>query len=200
MIDDEKIKYYLETFKTLRLTDLGKLFDLATKRSLNIGEVYIREGEMHPKLAYITRGLIRTFIIKENGQEATLQLHWEDRFFASRDNVIHKKPSRFIYEAIEPTELLEVDFNEMQSLLDDNPQFAASRNFFLLNMLAESMERVEDLVLLSPEERYLKLINEKPDIIGRVPSKYIATMLGITPVSLSRLRKRILVRSRQKLS
>ena len=200
MIDAEKIQYYLSKFKTLQLSDLMKLFALASQKELSAGDVYIKEGAMHYKLAYIIKGLIRTYAIKENGGEATLQLHWEDRFFASRDNVILHQPARFIYQALEPTTLLEVDYNEMQSMLDSNPQFAASRNFFLLNMLAESMERVEDFILLSPEERYEKLVLEKPDIINRVPAKYIATILGVTPVSLSRLRKRMALRSRNKLS
>jgi hypothetical protein len=56
------------------------------------------------------------------------------------------------------------------------------------------MEKVADFLLLSAEERYLKLVNEKPDIVNRVPNKYIATMLGITPVSLSRIRKRVATR------
>jgi Mn-dependent DtxR family transcriptional regulator len=58
-------------------------------------------------------------------------------------------------------------------------------------MLAESMVRVESFILLTPEERYLKLIRDKHDIVQRVHDKYIATFLGITPVSLSRIRKRI---------
>jgi CRP-like cAMP-binding protein len=196
MIAQEKIQYYLSTFKELQLTDLLMLFALAQKKKLEAGEVYIKEGEMHNKLAYITKGLIRTYAIKENGEEATLQLHWEDQFFASRDNVILQKPSRFIFQAMEPTELLEVDYYEMQQLLDANPQFAAARNYFMLQMIEDAMERVESFILLSPEERYNQLLQEKPDIINRVPSKYIATLLGITPVSLSRLRKRMATKSR----
>jgi FixJ family two-component response regulator len=58
-------------------------------------------------------------------------------------------------------------------------------------MLAQSMDRIESFVLLSPEERYRQLVEQKPNIVNRVPNKYIATFLGITPVSLSRLRRRM---------
>ena len=191
MIKEEKIKYYLDTFETLQRGDLNKLFALAQKKVLQVGDIYIPEGSLTNKLAYVTTGLIRLFGFKENGEEATLQLYWEDQFFASRDNVIFHKPSRFAYQALEPTELLEVDFDEMQNLLDQNPQFAPARNFFQLKMISDAMDRVESFILLTPEKRYLQLIKEKPDIIFRVTAKYIATILGITPVSLSWLRKRI---------
>jgi DNA-directed RNA polymerase subunit F len=86
---------------------------------------------------------------------------------------------------------LELDYKTAQGIIDNNPKLSSSRNTFLTNMLGQAMDRIESFVLLSPEERYNKLIAEKPDITNRVPDKYLATMLGITPVSLSRIRKRI---------
>jgi CRP-like cAMP-binding protein len=194
MIDEEKIKFYLRTFKTLGFKDLWKLFQISKKRHLEPGEAYIKEGDMHRKLAYITKGLIRTYTFKPNGEEVTLNLYWEDQFLASRHNVFMRKPSPFIFEAVEKTTILEADYDEIQALLDKNPQYAESRNFFMNNMLLQCMEKVADFLLLTAEERYLKLVSEKPDIVNRVPNKYIATMLGITPVSLSRIRKRVATR------
>jgi len=191
MLNEEKIKFYLDTFKTLRFEDLVKLFALARKRELAAGATYIKQGGLHRKLAYVVEGLIRSYTFKPNGDEATLQLYWEDQFFASRHNVLFNEPSPFIFEALEPTTLLEVDFDEMQTLLDTHIQYAPSRTFILSTMLAQSMDRVESFILLSPEERYRKLLAEKPDIINRVADKHIATMLGITPVSLSRIRRRM---------
>jgi CRP-like cAMP-binding protein len=197
MLDVEKIKHYLSLFKDLKLTDLLKLFQMAKTRKLSIGEVYIKEGATYNKLAYIKKGLIRAYCIKKNGDEITVLLRWEDQFMASHDNVILHQPSRFIYQALEDTELLEVDYDLAQDVFDKNQQFAKARNFFLLNMLAESMARVETFIMLNPEERYLKLMKDKPDIINRVPNKYIASLLGITPVSLSRIRKRIASHSKR---
>lgn len=191
MLDVEKIKHYLSLFKDLKLTDLVTLFRMAKTRNLYTGDIYIKEGATYNKLAYIKKGLIRAYTIKENGDEITVLLRWEDQFLASHDNVILHQSSRFIYQALEDTELLEVDYDLAQDIFDKNQQYAKARNFFLLNMLAESMARVETFIMLSPEERYLKLMKDKPDIINRVPSKYIASLLGITPVSLSRIRKRI---------
>ena len=75
MIKEEKIKYYLDTFETLQRGDLNKLFALAQKKVLQVGDIYIPEGSLTNKLAYVTTGLIRLFGFKENGEEATLQLY-----------------------------------------------------------------------------------------------------------------------------
>jgi CRP-like cAMP-binding protein len=191
MLDVQKIKHYLSLFKDLTLADLVKLFRMAKTRTLNTGDIYIKEGSAYKKLAYIKKGLIRAYFTKENGDEITVLLRWEDQFLASHDSVILRQPSRFVYQALEDTELLELDYDLAQDMFDKNQQYAKARNFFLLNMLAESMARVETFIMLNPEERYLKLMKDKPDIINRVPNKYIASLLGITPVSLSRIRKRI---------
>lgn len=84
--------------------------------------------------------------------------------------------------------------------MSKHSEFEPIRHFFLLNMLAESLHQIERFLFLSPEEHYRKLTSQLPDIVNRVPDKYIASMLGITPVSLSRIRKRMHEKPRHQLS
>jgi CRP-like cAMP-binding protein len=191
MLGPDKINYYLSLFRDITLDDLQHIIGLATPRQLSAGEIYIRPGSSQNKLAYITQGIIRVYYVKDSGEEFTVLLRWEDQFFSSYDSTLFHQPSRFTYEALEDTQLLETDFNVLMDFLDQDPRLARTKQFFLLDMLAEAMHRVESFVLLSPEERYLAFIQEKPDIIQRVPGKYLASLLGVTPVSLSRIRSRI---------
>ncbi|MBD1391890.1 Crp/Fnr family transcriptional regulator [Mucilaginibacter glaciei] len=191
MLNQEDIGFYLSVFKELDLKDIYRLFYLAKTRGIAAGEIFIDEGDVYNKLAYIKKGLIRAYYLKPNGDEMTVLLRWENQFIASHDKIIYQQPSRFIYHALEDTVLMEIDYDKAQPILDSSPKLSATRHDFLLRMLAESMDRVESFILLSPEERYLQLVHEKPDIVNRVPNKYLATLLGITPVSLSRIRKRI---------
>ncbi|WP_345951443.1 Crp/Fnr family transcriptional regulator [Mucilaginibacter sp. PAMB04274] len=191
MLTPEDIKFYLGIFKGLSLSDLNELFKMAHSRNLKAGNVYIEQGAVSKKLGLISSGLIRAYCIKENGDDITLMLRWENQFVASHDNIILNQPSRFIYEALEDTSLLEFDYERIQAILDNNPKLSSHRNLFLLRMLAEALERMESFVLYTPEERYLQLMKEKPNIFNRVHNKYLATLLGVTPVSLSRIRKRI---------
>jgi len=191
MLHPDKINFYLQLFKNMRFNDLLMIIRLAKTRRLAAGDIFIGEGAVTSKIAYIKEGLVRAYQVNEKGDEITLLLRWEDQFVASHDNIFLKKPSRFIYQALEDTTLLEVDYNAIGDIMEKHPRLEESRNYFLINMLAQSMARVESFVLLSPEERYLQLIQEKPNLVQRVPDKHLATLLGITPVSLSRIRKRI---------
>ncbi len=191
MLSTEDIQFYLGIFKGLSLGDLYELFNMAQVKRIPAGGVYIEEGAISKKLGFIRKGLIRAYRIKDNGDDVTLMLRWENQFIASHDTVILNQPSRFTYQALEDTTLMEMDYGRMENILDNNPKLSSYRNVILLRMLSEALERMESFVLLTPEERYLQLLTEKPNIFNRVPNKHLATLLGITPVSLSRIRKRI---------
>jgi CRP-like cAMP-binding protein len=190
MLDEKTINHYKDFFE-LDLTELLALLSLTREKILREGDVYIQEGSQTRKLAYIKKGLIRTVYLKENGDEITMLLRWEDQFFSSYDSIFFNRPSRFTYQALEESVLLEVNYDEFMDFLNAHSRFAKAKDFFLISMLAETMERVESFVLMTPEERYLKLIKEKGNIVQRCHDKHLATWLGITPVSLSRIRKRI---------
>ena len=171
--------------------DTQPLFDMTRNIELPANEAYIQEGDTGKKLAFIERGIMRAYATKDNGDEATLFLRWEGQFIASHDTIIHLRPARFTYRCLEDTILLEMDYDVLEKVLSEHREYEPLRNFFLMKMLAESLEMNESFVMLSAEDRYLKLMHDKFDIVNRVPDKYIASMLGITPVSLSRIRKRL---------
>lgn len=194
MLDSEKIAFYLGLFKGINAEDVLKVIHATQQRVLEPGEIYIREGENSPRLGYIKEGLIRSYHVNEKGMETTVLLRWEAQIVASYDSILMQRPSRFTYHALEKTTLLEVNYNIIEQQLENKPVFEKARYHFVLDMLAQSLERIETFVLLTPEERYRQLIKDKPDLLQRVPDKHLATLLGITPVSLSRIRKRILTK------
>ncbi len=171
--------------------DATPLFKMMRPVKLEAGEAYIREGDTSKRLAFIERGIVRAYSIKQNGEEATLFVRWDGQLIASHDTIIHQKPARFIYRAVEPTQLLEMDYDVLESVLREHPEYEPLRNHFLMHMLADTLHAIEAFVLLSPQERYEQLVANRPEIVNRVPDKYIASILGVTPVSLSRIRRRI---------
>lgn len=187
----EKTAFYLQIFEGIDAADLQKVAAATRQTTLEPGEIYIREGESSSRLAYIREGLMRSFHVNENGMEITVLLRWENQILASYDTILLHQPSRFTYHALERTTLFEVDYGLIEQQLGNQPAFEKARYHFVLDMLAQSLERIESFLLKSPEERYLQLIHDKPDLLQRVPDKHVATLLGITPVSLSRIRKRI---------
>ncbi|RZJ76175.1 MAG: Crp/Fnr family transcriptional regulator [Flavobacterium sp.] len=191
MLTNDRLEFFTELLTDVPMEDVIGLFANAAERHLKYGEEYISQNEFTKKLAYIQKGIIRAYTTKSNGDEATLLLRWDDQFVGSHDSILLNKPSKFRYMAIEETTILEIDYSHVENIMAENPKFEPLRNFVLMNMLSSSLTMLEDFVLLNPEERYLKLIAEKANIVNRVADKHIASMLGITPVSLSRIRKRI---------
>lgn len=187
----DKLQQLLFDLAGVMPNDTAPLFGMTSRVSLEAGEVFIRKGDVSRKLAFIEKGIVRCYTIKDNGDEATLFLRWEGMFIASHDSIIHKQPSKFIYRALEPVTLLQIDYDVLEDILKNHPEYEPLRNFFLMGMLAETLKMMESFVCKSPEERYRELLAERFDLVNRVPDKYIASMLGITPVSLSRIRKRM---------
>jgi CRP-like cAMP-binding protein len=191
MLSQEDVQFYLSVLKGVSAVDIFRLFKAAKTKKILAGEVYIHEQSNFQKMAYIKKGLIRAYQLKGNGDEVTILLRWEGQFVASHDCVFAGKPSRFIFQAMEDTVLTEIDYTEALEVTDRHPVLVEYKINLLKDMLAQSVDRLESFVLLSPKERYLKLLQEKPNIVNRVPDKYLSTYLGITAVSLSRIRKRI---------
>jgi CRP-like cAMP-binding protein len=191
MLELEKIKRYLSLFTNLSIADIYYLFTLAKEKKLKEGEVYIESGAISKKIAYVKSGIVRGYLVKENGEEATLILRSEDQFVASYDSILRNEKSRVCYHALENTILLEVDFEALMDLINKNPKYFAGRKYFFSNMANDLLERLESFVLLNPEERYQHFLKMHPGLAQRIQDKYIASYLGITPVSLSRIRKRI---------
>jgi len=192
MLSEEKLFYFANVLSGFSVEDLSSLFGKASARHLRSGEIYIHSNEINKKLAYIEKGIIRAYTHKQNSDEATLLLRWEDQFVGSHNSILLGKPSNFIYQALEETYVLEIDYSEVERIMQEDPKYEPVRSHVLMSMLSASLAMIEDFILLTPEERYKKLIAEKFDIVNRVPDKYIASMLGVTAVSLSRIRKRII--------
>jgi CRP-like cAMP-binding protein len=152
---------------------------------------YQRAGETCKWVTYINKGSTRTFISDDKGGEHILFFAFEDWIIGDLESYHTQEPSKLNIQAMEDCELLRISKIDMDKLEDAMPNLkswhAAKQNkshFAMLNRLAE-------FKALSPEERYLNLINKHPHIFQRIPLQYIASFLGIEPPSLSRLRKRL---------
>lgn len=191
MINLEQLKRLYKFGQNLTLADVQILIKTAQIKSYQPGELLLKEGSLKREVFLIRTGLVRGFKINYRGDEITTMLRWENKFIASPNLILFDKPSELNLQAIEPTNVFSLDYDILQTIISNNPKLEANRKYVLQNMMKEMLNRIDAFVMLSPEERYLDFIASNPDIINRVPDKYIANILGITPVSLSRIRKRI---------
>jgi len=191
MIDFEKLKSVFPFFKELSADDVLEFLNHTRVLQLNPGDIFLKQGSLKSNVYFVKSGLIRSYFVDEKGEEITNRLRYENQVMSCYEIDLLNEPSRFNLQALEPTELIVMEVKTMHQIVHGNPKYEAGFRFFVSNSLAEALSAVDDFMLLSPEKRYLKFVKEHAEMLNRVPNKYIANVLGITPVSLSRIRKRI---------
>ncbi|MGF7079938.1 Crp/Fnr family transcriptional regulator [Mucilaginibacter sp. UYCu711] len=147
------------------------------------------------KVAFIVTGSVRYFHMKD-GMDITGYFSFENELVSSYKSYLTRKPSLTYIQALEDTRLINISRTDMEQMLN-NPLLAYKMERFG-RLVAEYYlccyeDRVASFITQSPEERYLQLLNTGKEILQRMPQHYIANFLGITPVSLSRIRRRLIV-------
>jgi len=162
---------------------------------LNKKEHFAVEGKVCNHMAFITRGAVRYYHIKD-GQEITGYFSFENELMSAYKSFLTRTPSVNYIQALEETELVLISYHDLQEMLN-HPLLALKMERFG-RLIAEYYiccyeDRVTAFITQSPEERYTALEKTAGNIFQRVPQHFIANFLGITPVSLSRIRKRTLL-------
>lgn len=171
---------------------LYKLLKNLSSKTFEKGEVLINEGNKKNIIFFIRKGLVRSYVINEKGEEITFQLFAEKQLFGNFNAILFNEPSKFTFETLEKTKVYFTDLKTFQDLSNSNSDLLNNNNGIIgRQILKQGFQRIDSFVFLSPEERYQQYLKDYPNIINRVPDKYIANVLGITPVSLSRIRQRI---------
>ncbi len=151
----------------------------------------LESGDVSKYQYIVTKGCLRLFIIKEDGSEVTVQFFFENQVVASMESAFTGKPGRMYLESIEDSEVIVVRLKDWNELFEHYPEYNRVLVGFLKKRLLYYSDLYTSFILKTPEQRYEKLLNENPELIERVPHYYIASYLGITPVSLSRIRSRL---------
>jgi CRP-like cAMP-binding protein len=181
--------------QNLKLTDL-QLEQLVPRLHIKIvpkNALLLRMGETRSYPYFVEKGLLRSYSIDETGKQHIIQFAPENYFISERGSLYFSAPSKLIIEAIEETTVivLDHDYNEYVSRL---PGFHKQNEGILQSHIWYLQNRVDSLLGATAEARYLEFIQRYPNLTTRVPQWMIASYLGITPESLSRVRKELATR------
>ena len=184
-------QWYIKKQWGLSEEDTLKLQNFYEKRSLEKGEVLLQIEEFSNEYYFVESGLLKSYSYSSNGKEHILQFAPENWLIGDRGSIHLKERSSFYVEAIEDS--LVCIFNE--SFFDEFSKLCANfreRNEALLHKHVRHLNhRINLLLGASAEERYVDFLKLYPNLSKRVPLRLIASYLGITPESLSRVRKKI---------
>ncbi len=151
--------------------------------------ILLHEGEISGNLYIIQNGCLRMWFNKD-GKDITFQFFFEKQGVSSIESFLNKEPSSFTLETIEPSVLLVLSKTNFDILIKEIPRFKDGFFNFVTQRLGHYRKLFLSRIKDSPQERYLDLVKNNPHIFERVPQHYIASYLGITSVSLSRIKNK----------
>lgn len=192
MEDFQLLRSYIARFISLTDSEWEMLEPHLYVKELKKHELFAEEGKVSDEIGFVLEGMLRHYYTRE-GEEKTTYFYFENHLVCAYFSCILKEPSRLSIEALSACRMLCFPYSKLMELY---PQSNTWQGFgrLIAEYLAMGLEdRMVGLLMLSPEERYLELLgSNKTKILERIPQHYIANYLGITPVSMSRIRNRIL--------
>ncbi|MBF4464469.1 Crp/Fnr family transcriptional regulator [Flavobacterium sp. LC2016-12] len=188
MFDQFRNKFPLKDSKWIEYTNHFKRLEVPSKTIL------LEEGEISKRLFIIEKGCIRVWF-NNNGKDLTTQFFFENQSVASIESFMKKLPSPVAIETIEASVIWWISKSDLDKILEEIKEIPELRDRFI-NMLFERtfdyMKHFVSFIKDSPTQRYLNLIEERPQVLQRVPQHYIASYLGVSTVHLSRIKSQSL--------
>jgi len=171
--------------------EIDKLKSLTEEKHFKKGELILREDEVCPATYFIENGLLRSYSIDDSGKEHIIQFAPEQWLISNRSSIFFGEPSDFFIDAVEETTAIEIYPGFLENAVKINGKFAAFNDRLLHNHIRQLQKRLNLLLSATAEKRYLDFIHLYPNLLNRIPQWMIASYLGITPESLSRVRKEL---------
>lgn len=155
------------------------------------GDILLKRGVICQHSFFVENGLLRSYMLDESGKEHLIQFAPENWFIVDRSSVYFNDASESYIEAIEDTEVVLIGEDFFCKANETSEAFSKFNDKLLHNHIRHMQQRINLLLGATAENRYLSFIKTYPDLLLRVPQWMIASYLGITPESLSRVRKEL---------
>lgn len=174
----------------LNTEEISRLLEVFEEKSFKKKDLLIKRGDVADHVFLIKKGCVRLFLLDYNGKEHSILFGTEGYWMGDLESFSEGAAATYNYQALEPTEVLLIRKSSWDKLLEQEPSFVKYTRELSRKALITQQRRIVEIFTLSAEQRYENLINSRPDIITRVPQKYIASYIGITPEFLSTIRSK----------
>jgi CRP-like cAMP-binding protein len=187
MVKEELIREFAKVYPNLSIGTIEKIATIGELQTIPKKGKFINQNKIDRRIAFVLKGLFRGFM-NHHDEETTLWFSAEYDMLASYNGILLKEPSKITYEALDESIIFVFEYDDLKKLAGSDISIAFTIIEILEKLLIESFKRNERFIFMDAESRYNELIQRKANIVQRVPQKLIASYIGITPVSLSRLR------------
>jgi len=185
------LRAYLEARASFTDEEFAFLREHFVPTTLPAREFLQRAGDVPRHGAFVATGCLRSYVIDANGKEHIIQFAPETWWLADTASLMTGTPSQYFFDAVEDSELLLIDPPSQQLLVDRVPGYAAAFRTGLTRQSAAKDQRIVTTLTTTAEERYLEFIARYPSLAQRVPQWMMASYLGVSPETISRVRKNL---------
>lgn len=154
------------------------------------GKILSKQNNYNRSIYFVDEGLLRSFY-QEDEKEITANFYSEGKISANIDTLFKNQPSRYSIETIEKSVITSCNFDQLEKLCAVSLTAANFSRYILGNLMTQMSNRITSLQLMTAKEKYIQLMDENPNIILRAPLRMIASYLGISQETLSRIRSEI---------
>lgn len=182
------IHTWLDSLVSVSDEELTVINGICENAITKANEVLLKEGEVSRKMGLIIQGAVRCYHTGKDGNEKTISFAFEGMPIMEFDSFFNQRPSVVGAATMEPSIILWTDHSNFISFIERFPRYNQVLLVAMAREMAQAKETWQYLHLLSAKERYQTMCEQHPEIIKRVPLKYVASYLGITVETLSRIR------------
>lgn len=190
----ESFQDFLARKASMSAEALELVKDFVTVRRFKPGEFVLMAGDVCHHHIFVEKGLLRSYTVDESGKEHIIQFAPENWFIGDRGSYYFHEPSEINIQAVEATEVAMFDQSFVEKAMCSSPTYGVFNERLLQHHIRQLQTRINLLLSASAEKRYLHFIETYFDLTLRIPQWMIASYLGITPESLSRVRKELATR------
>ena len=193
----QRFKEFFTSKTTLSPEEWQRIQEKISIKTYNKGDVIHHIGDVFTDMMFINKGVVRSYFIDPRGRDFTWQIHFshpdanlKNLFVVDFASFTQQQPSLMTFEALEPTELYAISYENREALFAVDKKWEHFGRKVSEEVYSMNYYRTVSMLTDSAEERYRKLLLDSPEVFDVVPQHYIASYLGITAQSLSRLKKR----------
>lgn len=179
--------------KILKVTDENWMIfeSILQTKALKKKEYLLKQGQICQGIFYLSKGCLRAFYLDDSGKDISTSFYFQDDFLREIESMTENTPSRKNIQALEDSIVFYIEKSSLVKLYDKSA-FYQNLGRMILEKLTISEQKYSSLLTAhSPKDRYLHIIEKHPEFIEKIPLQYLASYLGISRESLSRIRKRI---------
>ncbi len=189
MKEDNKLLYYFNKWSAITKEEEATILSAFEPVTIKKRKDLLVSGQTCNYLYFITQGCLRSFYINSKGIEHIYQIRMDNSWISDLESFFSKSPAKYNIEAIEDSNMLRISHEQFEQLLIKIPRLERYFRILFQKAYINALNRLNATMWETAMDRYNEMLKENPEIFQRVPLVYIASYLGITPESLSRIRR-----------